>query len=160
MGQANAEVFLLPWMGAPCLVLPCLAAHVPDDTWRKYLAWKIVRLTVSPAVSVSVHSRVQSSHMLPNCVCKPSLQHLILVRCCCCCCSCHASSGSAPAPVNCRLSWGSTLALAVIKRLNNASCLIIIYDTRRCRLLPEKPAGIGERDGRRGRGTWQDWKTL
>lgn len=87
-------------------------------------------------------------------VCKPSLQHLILVRCC----SCHASSGSAsaPAPVNCRLSWGSTLALAVIKRLNNASCLIIIYDTRRCRLLPEKPAGTAGG----GRGTWQDWKTL
>lgn len=89
-------------------------------------------------------------------VCKPSLQHLILVRCCYC--SCHASSGSAsaPAPVNCRLSWGSTLALAVIKRLNNASCLIIIYDTRRCRLLPEKPAGTAGG----GRGTWQDWKTL
>lgn len=149
MGQANAEVFLLPWMGAPCLVLPCLAAHVPDDTWRKYLAWKIVRLTVSPAVSVSVHVRVQSSHMLPNCVCKPSLQHLILVRCCWC--SCHASSGSAPAPVNCRLSWGSTLALAVIKRLNNASCLIIIYDTRRCRLLPKKPAGS---EGGEGSGAW------
>lgn len=78
-------------------------------------------------------------------VCKPSLQHLILVRCC----SCHASSR--PPPVNWRLSWGSTLALAVIKRLNNASCLIIIYDTRRCRLLPEKPAGIMEREER---GAW------
>lgn len=52
-----------------------------------------------------------------------------------------------PARSYCRLSWGSTLALAVIKRLNNASCLIIIYDTRLARLLPEKPACRGSGEG-------------
>lgn len=142
------------------LVLSCLVWRLMCQTihGESILRGKLCVSHFRLPLSVSVHGRVQSSHMLPNSVCKPSLQHLILVRCCWC--SCHASSGSTSAPVNCRLSWGSTLALAIIKRLNNASCLIIIYDTRRCRLLPEKPAGIGEREGRRGRGTWQDWKTL
>lgn len=151
MGQANAEVFLLPpqWV---LLVLSCLV-------WRRLMCQTIHGESILrgklcvlqfrlPCPSPSTFaSKARTCYQT---VCKPSLQHLILVRCCCC----HASS--ALPSVNCRLSWGSTLALAVIKRLNNASCLIIIYDTRRCRLLPEKPAGSAGG----GRGTWQDWKTL
>lgn len=139
-------------LGWVLLVLSCLVWRLMCQTihGESILRGKLCVLQIRlpcPSPSTSA-SKARTCYQT---VCKPSLQHLILVCCFYCCyCSCHASSGSAPAPIYCRLSWGSTLALAVIKRLNNASCLIIIYDTRLCRLLPEKPAGIREREGRGG----------
>lgn len=156
MGQANAEVFLLPRNGCS---LSCCAMS-GGSCARRYMAKvscveNCASYSFACRVRLRPRSRPKLAHATKLCV---SLHCSILSWC---------AAATAPVtpplalppplpPVNCRLSWGSTLALAVIKRLNNASCLIIIYDTRRCRLLPEKPAGTAGG----GRGTWQDWKTL
>lgn len=145
MGQANAEVFLLPRNGCS---LSCCALS-GGSCARRYMA-KIscvencASYSFARRVRLRPRSRPKLAHATKLCV---SLHCSILSWCA----AAPVTPPPALPPVNCRLSWGSTLALAVIKRLNNASCLIIIYDTRRCRLLPEKPAGIMEREER---GAW------
>lgn len=154
MGQANAEVFLLPRNGCS---LSCCAMS-GGSCARRYMAKvscveNCASYSFACRVRLRPRSRPKLAHATKLCV---SLHCSILSWCAAAPVTPPLALPPPLPPVNCRLSWGSTLALAVIKRLNNASCLIIIYDTRRCRLLSEKPAGTAGG----GRGTWQDWKTL
>lgn len=156
MGQANAEVFLLHGCSFPV----CVCALSGGSCARRYMA-KVSCVEncasyVCPRPRSPPHPRPKLAHAT-NTVSLPHCATRSILSWCAAAAVTPPHSHSPPPRCHCRLSWGSTLALAVIKRLNNASCLIIIYDTRLARLLPEKPAGRGQGWGSlRGRQRLED----
>jgi len=144
---------------------PCLrdaAAHMLGDT-RKVSAWKIVRLhgvwtgvVWSGLVWTGEASKARTCYQtlsLPFILASSNVPRIL-------------SLGTRPRPLRSPSHPLSTVvclgrALAVIKRLNNASCLIIIYDTRHCRLLPKTHCRVGGGKWESGKaGRHVDWKML